>query len=1067
MANCLRFLFILFLIAAANNIIAQPSLQKMQRKLASEKQNVAQPYYRLQLNEKTPAQASLLFSSDINLQKDNLQSWLTDKLELRAGVDAFVEKQRPVDYFGSQVHKLQQYFKGIKVEHGVISQVVVNNSVRLLQFEFYSIPDNLVVTPAVSEEAALQKAMRFVGASKYVWEGYKGTDAEYTKPKAELVIVEDMKNAGRMCMAYKFNIYAAQPLNRQYVYVDAKDGRIVFYDMIIKHLDGDRKMSAGRKLYDGNAVKTIPQNYVQQNMSVVKPSPVFGTGYALYSGVQFFSAEEVAPGQNRLMGHTQANNTEFWTANANHKTAPLSPADVTEFIDADADWGETEYTDTTSAAVAVHWGTEKILDYWWETHARKSLDNDNMGVASCVHYDQRYPNAFWNGSAIFYGDGTQDAAYMNAVVSIDISAHELGHAICQFTSNLVYKRESGALNEGFSDIWGACIDNYINKNFAGFNKKPFLIGDEIMQNGREALRDLAAPTNFLQPDTYQDIQGNWFDANVENCPVPIHSDSAFGNDFCGVHDNSGVLNKWFYLITNGEQGFMNGFGETYDIDSMGFDKTERIAYYTEMILTPNSGYEAARIASLNAVLVLASSPNTLGITAADTININKAWKAVGVTTDSIYNIANTPIFASNAFTSIGVGQRGYIWAGTSNNGLYKYNGREWQKAGVLLNHNIAQILPDRDGGIWIAQYGRTGTQALSGGIGYFPDTSFSTFQMFANSDGVPTRNIKSIFINNELSFVHKYQRVWAACFADVTSGNNRPGAVTRGLETPVPPQTFDKIESGVYQVNGFCQTIGGNKDEVWVYANSNTSTGLSQLLRYRTSDTTFLGFIDNSNTPVLTTNFVAKAIYYDDVKQRWWIGLQNGGMLVRDSVTHSWMTVNFPAIFPAGTIVSNNAITGDTRGNIYIGTNNGYIFFGTPGANNPLLNPLDESLYKRYTRAADGLPSDTVRAIAIDYRAGRLLLATENGIAFRYTLCKECINTGPVYTITPGNWSNPGIWAGGKAPGLNSNVIVRHAVTVTEDANCNSLKTQNGGSVTVNTGVNLNIESAENPANVH
>jgi hypothetical protein len=121
---------------------------------------------------------------------------------------------------------------------------------------------------------------------------------------------------------------------------------------------------------------------------------------------------------------------------------------------------------------------------------------------------------------------------------------------------------------------------------------------------------------------------------------------------------------------------------------------------------------------------------------------------------------------------------------------------------------------------------------------------------------------------------------------------------------------------------------------------------------------------------------------------------------------------------------------------------------------------LDVTQYKRYTRA-DGLPSDTVRAVTIDYRAGRILLATDNGIAFKYTLCRECINTGPVYSIMPGNWSNPGIWASGEVPGLNANVVVKHAVVVTQDANCNSLKVQGLGNVTVNTGVKLNVEAAD------
>jgi hypothetical protein len=110
---------------------------------------------------------------------------------------------------------------------------------------------------------------------------------------------------------------------------------------------------------------------------------------------------------------------------------------------------------------------------------------------------------------------------------------------------------------------------------------------------------------------------------------------------------------------------------------------------------------------------------------------------------------------------------------------------------------------------------------------------------------------------------------------------------------------------------------------------------------------------------------------------------------------------------------------------------------------------------------ADGLPSNNIKSIAIDYRASRILMATDSGIVFRYLLCKECINTGPSYSVLPGNWVNPGIWAGGKVPGIHSNVIVKHPVIITSDANCNALKLEGSGKITVNAGVKLNIEGLE------
>jgi len=1060
-----------WLLLSCSSAFAQPSLEKMQRKLAAEKQNTAQSFYKFELNSKIKTQAGILLSPDMAVQKNNLLPWLADKLALRQGADAFMQKEGSTDYAGTQVSKLQQYYKGIKVEHGVISEADINNKVRLLQMEFYPIPENLITVPVLNEDAALQKAMQFVGAQKYVWQGYTGDDADHEKPAGELVIVEDIFNdLGKMCLAYKFNVFAAQPMSRQYVYVNVLNGKIVFTDAIIKHLANDRNNFSSQPNAGARSKKEKDQQGQFLKLPDLKSNKGSVAGWSAkgtandfasadtrYSGQVFMATDSVGPGNYRLFETAVGNNTSIHTFNAQNNKFPFPANSVIEFSDNDNNWTAAEYNlGTNNAMLDAHWGAEQVIDYWWTVHGRKSYDNNDGQMINVCHYNINYDNAFWNGTAMFYGDGSGVAGF-DAVVALDITAHEIGHAVCQKTCNLVYQRESGALNEALSDIWGACVDNYIQPTIAPLKKKPFQIADEIMLNGRPELRDMANPRSEGQPDTYKDVAHFWRDATIEGCPRPIDS----VNDDCRVHRNSGVLNKWFYLITEGDTG-TNGNGFFYDVDSMGFAKTEKIAYYTEMILTPNSGYEAARIASLNAVVMLAASPNGVGITAADTVNIIKAWKAVGVMSDSIYNIANTPIFASNDFKSIGVGKYGSIWAGTANNGLYKYDGKTWQKAPVLINHNIADIKTDWNGGIWIGQYGRTGAQAITGGIDYFPDSSFTNTRHWGSFEGIPTRNVRSIFINNDTSLtvdptltkLDTFKRVWCAAMSDITAGVSRPGYVARGRQLGASIDTpFKKIALGTDINNGLVQTIGGYDKEVWAFAPNNF--GHSQLLRYKTIDTSFIGYVDETNS-TLPGGFTAKAIYFDTVGKKWWIGMQSGGVYIYDIVNPGWKQINFPTIFPVGTIVNNNAITGDRKGNIYIGTTNGYVFFGSPNSS-VVLNPDSLNQYKRYT-TAEGLPSNNVKAIAMDYRAARILLATENGIAFRYLLCKECVNSGPVYSAFPGNWNNPLTWISGEVPGLNANVIVRHDVTVTQDANCNTITVERQGKITVNAGVILNVE---------
>ena len=88
-------------------------------------------------------------------------------------------------------------------------------------------------------------------------------------------------------------------------------------------------------------------------------------------------------------------------------------------------------------------------------HGRNSWDGLGGKLVNYVHYRAAYDNASWNGTAMQYGDG---ATAFSPLTALDVCAHKTGHGICQATAGLVYRNESGALNEGFSDIWGAAVE---------------------------------------------------------------------------------------------------------------------------------------------------------------------------------------------------------------------------------------------------------------------------------------------------------------------------------------------------------------------------------------------------------------------------------------------------------------------------------------------------------------------------------------------------------------------------------------------------------------------------------
>ena len=157
-----------------------------------------------------------------------------------------------------------------------------------------------------------------------------------------------------------------------------------------------------------------------------------------------------------------------------------------DFTDGDNYWNNFN-ADQDEVATDAHWGAEMTYDYFLNEHGRNSIDGAGFTLNSYVHYDNSYANAFWDGSRMTYGDGSGSWSPLTA---LDIAAHEIGHGLCNFTANLVYQDESGALNESFSDIWGAAIENHARPT--NWN---WLIGEDI----GSALRSMSNPNAAGDP----------------------------------------------------------------------------------------------------------------------------------------------------------------------------------------------------------------------------------------------------------------------------------------------------------------------------------------------------------------------------------------------------------------------------------------------------------------------------------------------------------------------------------------------------------------------------------------
>jgi Zn-dependent metalloprotease len=187
----------------------------------------------------------------------------------------------------------------------------------------------------------------------------------------------------------------------------------------------------------------------------------------------------------------------------------------------------------------IHAGT--TYDFYETVFDRRSLDGDGMALVSSVHVrdpdGEPLSNAFWNGEQMAYGDG-DGRVFQRFTRALDVVGHELAHGVQTFTSRLVYRGESGALSEHFSDVFGVLVGQW--RGDVPAREASWLVGADVLVPAptRRAIRDMENPgTAFVN------------DPDLGTDPQPGHQKLLYvgPSDRGGVHINSGIPNRAFVL----------------------------------------------------------------------------------------------------------------------------------------------------------------------------------------------------------------------------------------------------------------------------------------------------------------------------------------------------------------------------------------------------------------------------------------------------------------------------------------------------------------------------------------
>jgi len=337
-------------------------------------------------------------------------------------------------------------------------------------------------------------------------------------------------------------------------------------------------------------------------------------GASLYSGAVTMDTYEYS-GDVYLLQDTLRSNSRTVNANNGYKV-------FTDYTDDNNAWGTLgDRSDRQTVAVDVHFGLAQSWDFYLNRFGRYGADGNGGKIISSVHYVDKdtkdagkntWPNASGGGNRLYFGDGGRsNNMTFGPLVSLDIVGHEFTHCVVDATANLTYANESGAIDESFADIFGTAIEFYTRDMFADdpdFDAN-YTIGEEVITaspDGNLFLRSMQDPTLKNHPNHYS------------NRVSPDPCTPTKGNDKCGVHTNSGIMNYVYYLLCEG------GIHPTTNVyvPAIGRLWTEDM-FYTVLVafLTPSSRF----IDVANAMVEVAS---VYGID--ERRAVERAWFAVGV-----------------------------------------------------------------------------------------------------------------------------------------------------------------------------------------------------------------------------------------------------------------------------------------------------------------------------------------------------------------------------------------------------------------------------------------------------
>lgn len=495
---------------------------------------------------------------------------------------------------GVTLTKSQQKFNGLDVFGGEIVSRSAKNELNQAGFLFKNI--NVDKNPRISKKEAIAKVKKKFGKE--------------SKVEGKLGVLPTKRGAK---LSYRFTV--AKSISEYYVvYLDANNGRVLRMFNTVDSFDASSK----------GAIREGMKHALSGNQGVgadkqIEPKMVTGEGKGL-------NGKRVKVPVAGFDGEAYAlydANEKIITLDAlrQYRIDPLGMYSSSTEDDADLIMSEKKNLWKHKAGISAHYHAGLISDFMKNKLNRNNPDGKGgrmVSIVNVAHEDSRMnDNAFYRHDLqiMIYLVGSwngKKGRFLNMAGALDVAGHEMAHAITAHTSGLEYLNESGAMNESFSDMMGTAIEYYYDKdNFNwGLGESIIAPSNKSMTGG---LRFIDQPTKRGQPDTYKGKL--WYSGKGDNG---------------GVHFNSGVGNRAFYLMVEG--GEHNGI----NVPSIGMDKAVQIAYRA------NSTYLTTRSQYFDfAKGFILSAKDLYGDEVAKKVFL--AWKSVNLEVEGIIKVDFEPV----------------------------------------------------------------------------------------------------------------------------------------------------------------------------------------------------------------------------------------------------------------------------------------------------------------------------------------------------------------------------------------------------------------------------------------